>query len=331
MTTFFRGRRLRTTPALRELVRENSLRASDLIMPYFVVESKAKGVRKPVEPMPGQYQLSLDELEKQAAKAVDMGLTACLLFGVPAEKDPLASGAYAENGIVQQAARRLKKRHGDNLVVIADTCLCEYTSHGHCGVLAPDDNKGIVRNDPSLDLLARTALSQAGAGADIIAPSDMMDGRVAAIRQALDANGFENVPLMSYAVKYASAFYGPFRVAAESSPRSGDRRSYQMDPPNAREALREVQADLAEQADIILVKPAGPYLDVIRRVYEHCAAPVAAYQVSGEYSMIKAAGQNGWINEQAVILESLAGIKRAGAAMIISYFSEYLLENKLAV
>jgi porphobilinogen synthase len=300
-------------------------------MPYFVVESKAKGVRKSIAPMPGQFQLSLDELEKQAAKAVDAGLAACILFGVPAEKDALASGAYSENGIVQQAVRRLKKRHGENLVVIADTCLCEYTSHGHCGVLDHEDTKGLVRNDPTLELLARTALSQAGAGADIIAPSDMMDGRVAAIRQALDANGFENTPIMSYAVKYASAFYGPFRTAVESAPRSGDRRSYQMDPPNAREALREVQADIAEQADIVIVKPAGPYLDVIRRVYEHCVAPVAAYQVSGEYSMIKAAGQNGWIDEQAVILESLVGIKRAGAAMIITYFSEYLLENKLAL
>jgi porphobilinogen synthase len=279
--------------------------------------------------MPGQFQLSLDELDEQAAKAVGAGLKACILFGIPARKDPLASGAYAKDGIVQQAAARLKKRHGDNLVVIADTCLCEYTSHGHCGLLAPDDRSGRVLNGPTLELLARTALSQAEAGADIIAPSDMMDGRVAAIRQALDANGFEHVPVMSYAVKYASAFYGPFREAAESAPQSGDRRAYQMDPPNAREALREAGADLDEGADMLIVKPAGPYLDIVRRVRDHCPVPVAAYQVSGEYSMIKAAAQNGWINERAVILEALTGIKRAGADMLINYFSEYLLENKL--
>jgi porphobilinogen synthase len=315
---------------MRELVRENSLRASDLIMPYFVLESAGRGIRKPIDSMPGQFQLSLDELDEQAAKAAGMGLKACILFGIPARKDPLASGAYAKDGIVQQAAARLKKRHGDKLIVIADTCLCEYTSHGHCGTLAPGDRQGLVLNDPTLALLARTALSQAEAGADIIAPSDMMDGRVAAIRQALDANGFDQVPVMSYAVKYASAFYGPFREAAESAPQSGDRRSYQMDPPNAREALREARADLDEGADMLIVKPAGPYLDIVRQVRDRCPVPIAAYQVSGEYSMIKAAAQNGWINEREVILESLIGIKRAGADMIINYFSEYLLENKLA-
>jgi porphobilinogen synthase len=330
MTAFFRGRRLRSGPALRELVRENSLRASDLIMPYFVVESAGQGIRKAIYSMPGQFQLSLDELDEQAAKAAGTGLKACILFGIPARKDPLASGAYAKNGIVQQAAARLKKRHGDKLIVIADTCLCEYTAHGHCGMLAPGDRQGLVLNDPTLELLAKTALSQAEAGADIIAPSDMMDGRVAAIRQALDANGFEHVPVMSYAVKYASAFYGPFREAAASAPQSGDRRSYQMDPPNAREALREARADLDEGADMLIVKPAGPYLDIVRQVRDRCPVPVAAYQVSGEYSMIKAAAQNGWINEREVVLESLIGIKRAGADMIINYFSEYLLENKLA-
>ncbi|MDR1243056.1 MAG: porphobilinogen synthase [Deltaproteobacteria bacterium] len=330
MTAFFRGRRLRSGSAMRELVRENSLRASDLIMPYFVLESAGRGIRKPIDSMPGQFQLSLDELDEQAAKAAGMGLKACILFGIPARKDPLASGAYAKDGIVQQAAARLKKRHGDKLIVIADTCLCEYTSHGHCGTLAPGDRQGLVLNDPTLALLARTALSQAEAGADIIAPSDMMDGRVAAIRQALDANGFDQVPVMSYAVKYASAFYGPFREAAESAPQSGDRRSYQMDPPNAREALREARADLDEGADMLIVKPAGPYLDIVRQVRDRCPVPIAAYQVSGEYSMIKAAAQNGWINEREVILESLIGIKRAGADMIINYFSEYLLENKLA-
>jgi porphobilinogen synthase len=329
MTNFFRGRRLRSSPTLRELVRETSLRASALIMPYFVVESATQGIRKPIASMPGQFQLSLDELDKQVAGAVDMGLKACLLFGIPAKKDVLGSGAYAEDGIMQQAVTRLKKRHGDNLIVITDVCLCEYTSHGHCGMLEQADKKGGVLNDPTLDLLARTALSQARAGADIIAPSDMMDGRVAAIRQTLDVNGFENLPVMSYAVKYASAFYGPFREAAESTPQFGDRKSYQMDPANAREALREAAADLEERADMLIVKPAGPYLDIIRQVRDHCAVPLAAYQVSGEYSMIKAAGQNGWINEQAIILESLIGIKRAGADMLITYFSEYLLENKL--
>jgi porphobilinogen synthase len=329
MATFFRGRRLRANHTLRELVRETALRASDLIMPYFVVETDARGVREPIAPMPGQCHFSLDELDKQIARAVDMGLKACILFGLPAKKDPLGSGAYAERGIVQQAAAMLKKRHGNKLVVIADTCLCEYTSHGHCGVLDPEDETGGVLNDPSLELIAKTALSQARAGADIIAPSDMMDGRVAAIRQTLDVNGFENVPVMSYAVKYASAFYGPFREAAHSAPQRGDRKSYQMDPANAREALREACADMDEQADILIVKPAGPYLDIVRQVRDHCAMPLAAYQVSGEYSMIKAAGQNGWINEQAVITEALTGIKRAGADMIISYFSEYMLENRL--
>ncbi|MDL2307080.1 porphobilinogen synthase, partial [Desulfovibrio sp. OttesenSCG-928-C06] len=322
MSDFFRGRRLRTSPAMRALVRENFLRPEDLIMGYFVLETDAKGVRKPVSSMPGQYQLSLDELDKQVAKAVDNGLRACLLFGIPAAKDPLGTQAYADNGIVQEATRMLKKRHGNNLLVITDTCLCEYTSHGHCGMLSPE---GEVLNDQSLQLIAKTALAQARAGADIVAPSDMMDGRVAAIRQTLDANGFQNLPIMSYAVKFASAFYGPFREAAESAPQSGDRKSYQMDPANAREALREAAADVAEQADILIVKPAGPYLDLVRQTRDSFDLPICAYQVSGEYSMIKAAGQNGWIDETAVAMESLIGIKRAGADMIITYFAEDLL------
>ncbi|MDR2893728.1 MAG: porphobilinogen synthase [Deltaproteobacteria bacterium] len=329
MNDFFRGRRLRSTPAMRALVRETSLRPQDLIMPYFVAESDDKKFRKPIGSMPGQFQLSLNELDKQVAKAVDNGLAACLLFGIPAAKDPVGSGAYAENGIVQQAIRMLKKRHGDKLLVIADTCLCEYTSHGHCGLLGQGNRAGQVLNDPSLELIARAALAQAQAGADIVAPSDMMDGRVAAIREALDANEFENLPIMSYAVKYASCFYGPFREAAESAPQSGDRKSYQMDPANAREALREAGADVLEQADILIVKPAGPYLDIIRQTRETFDVPIAAYQVSGEYSMIKAAGQNGWLNEDAAVLESLIGIKRAGSDMIISYFAEDLLARKL--
>ena len=326
MSDFFRGRRLRGSAAMRALVRENALRPEDLIMGYFVVESDSKGVRKPVSSMPGQYQLSLDELDKQVARGVDHGLKACLLFGIPAKKDPLGSQAYAENGIVQEATRMLKKRHGNNLLVITDTCLCEYTSHGHCGVLSPE---GEILNDPSLELLSRAALAQAKAGADFVAPSDMMDGRVAAIRETLDANGFHNLPIMSYAVKYASAFYGPFREAAESAPQSGDRKSYQMDPANAREAMREAAADIVEQADVIIVKPAGPYLDVLRQVRDTFDLPVCAYQVSGEYSMIKAAGQNGWIDETAVMMESLIGIKRAGADMIITYFAQDILEKKL--
>ena len=327
MTTFHRGRRLRATPELRTLVRETApLLVEDLIMPYFVVETEDKGFRKEIGSMPGQYQLGLAQLEKQVEQAVATGLHSVILFGIPAVKDEKASGAYADDGIVQEAVRLLKRRW-PTLFVITDVCLCEYMSHGHCGILTPD---GVVRNDASLPLLAQTAVSHARAGADMVAPSDMMDGRVAAIREALDQAGFSRLPLMSYAVKYVSAYYGPFREAAESAPASGDRKSYQMDPANAREALREAYADLEEGADALIVKPAGPYADIIRLVRDHVDVPLCAYQVSGEYSMIRAAGLNGWIDEQAVMLESLMGLKRAGADMIITYFTETLLREKLA-
>ena len=318
----FRGRRLRRTDTLRAMVRETSLCAGDLIMPYFVVDEPGM-VRKPISAMPDQFQLSVGALEEDVAKAVGFGLHACLLFGLPAGKDEVGSGAYAENGVVQRAVRRLKARF-TQLVVITDVCLCEYTSHGHCGVLT---HTGEVRNDDTVELLARTALSHAQAGADIVAPSDMMDGRVAGIRNLLDAKGFDHVPVMSYAAKYASAFYGPFREAAESAPQFGNRKTYQMDPANAREALREVAADIAEGADMLIVKPAGPYLDILAQTRAMCTLPIAAYQVSGEYAMLKAAGRNGWIDERAAAEESLIGIKRAGADMIITYFAGDFLEK----
>ena len=326
MQTFHRGRRLRSSARVRELVRETApLLAEDLIMPYFVVEHDDPNFRKEIGAMPGQYQLSLNELEKQVEKAVNNGLKATIIFGIPAVKDEKASGAYADDGIVQQAVRLLKKRWPD-LYVITDVCLCEYMSHGHCGVLTPE---GAVLNDPTLPLLAKTAVSHAAAGADMVAPSDMMDGRVSAIRQALDEAGFSMTPIMSYAVKYASAFYGPFREAAESAPSCGDRKAYQMDPGNAREAMIEALADLDEGADCLIVKPAGPYMDILRQVRDLTDVPLCAYQVSGEYSMIKAAGINGWIDEEAVMLESLLGMKRAGAKMLITYFTETLLEKGL--
>lgn len=322
LTNFHRGRRLRRTPEIRAMVRETSmLAASDLIMPYFAVETDDKSFRKEIGSMPGQYQLSLHELEKQVEKAVDAGLMSVLLFGIPAQKDPAGKEAYNPGGIVQQAVSLLKKRW-PHLVVVTDVCLCEYTSHGHCGLLSPT---GEVLNDPTLELLAKVAVTHAEAGADIVAPSDMMDGRIAALRAGLDTAGFQHLPIMAYSVKYASAFYGPFREAAESAPQSGDRKSYQMDPGNSREALREAAADLEEGADFLMVKPAGPYQDIIRLLADNFDAPLAAYQVSGEYSLIKAAGRNGWINEEAVILESLMGIKRAGANPIITYFAEELL------
>ena len=327
MTAFHRGRRLRSTPELRTLVRETApLLVEDLIQPYFVVETEDRNFRKEIGSMPGQFQLSLGELEKQVERAVDTGLHSVILFGIPAVKDAKACGAYADDGIVQEAIRLLKKRW-PKLFVITDVCLCEYMSHGHCGILTPD---GVVRNDATLPLLAQTAVSHVRAGADMVAPSDMMDGRVAAIREALDDAGFTATPLMSYAVKYASAYYGPFREAAESAPASGDRKSYQMDPANAREALREAYADLDEGADALIVKPAGPYADIIRLVRDHVDVPLCAYQVSGEYSMIRAAGINGWVDERAVMLESLMGLKRAGADTIITYFTETLLAQKLA-
>lgn len=323
---FHRGRRLRSSAQIRDMVRDTApLLIEDLIMPYFVVETDDQSFRKEISAMPGQYQLSLGELEKQVEKAVDNGLKSVILFGIPAQKDEKASGAYAEDGIIQEAVRRLKHRWPD-LYIITDVCLCEYMSHGHCGILTPG---GMVLNDPTLPLLAKTAVSHAAAGADMVAPSDMMDGRVSAIRAALDEAGLVMTPIMSYAVKYASAFYGPFREAAESAPSCGDRKSYQMDPGNRREALIEALADVEEGADAIIVKPAGPYLDILRQVRDAVNLPLCAYQVSGEYSMIRAAGLNGWINEEAVMLESLVAMKRAGARMLITYFSETLLEKGL--
>lgn len=324
---FFRGRRLRGSAAMRALCRETGpLLRSQLIMPYFVVDNPDENFCKEISAMPGQSQLGLRAFERRIEKYAALGLAAVILFGVPADKDERASGAYAENGIVQRACRMLKK-HFPHLLVVTDVCLCEYMSHGHCGVLLPD---GAVANDASLELLAKTAVSHVRAGADIIAPSDMMDGRVGAIRSALDAAGFQTAPIMSYAVKYASAYYGPFREAAESAPACGDRKSYQMDPADWRQALLEARADVEEGADLLLVKPAGPYGDIIRLARENLDLPLGAYQVSGEYAMIRAAGRNGWINEEAVIMESLTGIKRAGADIIITYFTEELLEKNLA-
>ncbi len=318
---FYRGRRLRSSLAMRELVRENEVTASDLIMPYFVVETDDASFMKEISSMPGQYQLSLKQLENRVGEAVENGLKSCILFGIPAEKDETGSQAYDDTGIVQKAIRLLKDRW-PQLIVVADTCLCEYTSHGHCGLVKND----YVQNDPTLNLLAKTAVAQARAGADIVAPSDMMDGRIAAMRAALDDAGFINTPIMSYAVKYASAFYGPFREAAESTPQFGDRKTYQMDPPNSREAMREAMADLEEGADFLMVKPGMPYLDIIRQVRDNFDVPVAAYQVSGEYSMIKAAAQNDWIDEMGVVMESLVAFKRAGADLILTYFTEDVLK-----
>jgi len=310
-----RPRRLRRTPELRRLVQETRLSVEDLIYPLFVCPGE--GVRREVASMPGVYTLSIDQLIEEAQDVKRLGIPAIILFGIPERKDEVGSEAYAEDGIIQRAIRALK-REVPGLIVIADTCLCEYTSHGHCGVV----RDGEVVNDPTLELLARTAVSQARAGADIIAPSNMMDGFVAAIRSALDEAGFAHIPILSYAVKYASAFYGPFREAAQSAPQFGDRRGYQMDPPNAREALREAELDVEQGADILMVKPALPYLDIIRLVRERFSVPVAAYQVSGEYAMIKAAARLGWIEEERIVMETLIGIKRAGADMILTYFAK---------
>jgi porphobilinogen synthase len=309
-----RLRRTRRTGALRSLVRETQLSPNDFVYPIFV--TVGEDVRNPVSSMPGVFQLSINHAVAEAKRAHGFGIPAILLFGIPDEKDEAASGAYDPEGIVQLATRAIKEAV-PNLIVITDVCLCEYMSHGHCGVVQKET--GQILNDISLELLARTAASQAEAGADIVAPSDMMDGRVTAIRSELDREGFENTPIMAYAAKYASAFYGPFREAAESTPAFGDRRSYQMDPANSREALLEVELDIEEGADIVMVKPALPYLDVLRRVKETTRVPVAAYSVSGEYAMIKAASKNGWLDERAVVLEALTGIKRAGADIIISY------------
>ena len=308
-----RLRRTRRTAGLRGLVRETELSARDFIYPMFVVAGE--DVRRPIESMPGIFQLSINHAVAEARRAYDLGIPGVLLFGIPDEKDEAASGAYDPEGVIQLSVRAIKDALPD-LLVVTDVCLCEYMSHGHCGVV---NQSGEVMNDVSLELLARTASSHAEAGADVVAPSDMMDGRVAAIRADLDREGFENTPIMAYASKYASAFYGPFREAAESAPRFGDRRSYQMDPANAREALLETELDIEEGADIVMVKPALPYLDIVRRVRETTNLPVAAYNVSGEYSMIKAAANNGWLDEKAAVLETLTGIKRAGAEIIISY------------
>jgi porphobilinogen synthase len=311
----FRPRRLREKSLLRTMVRETALAVDDLVYPLFVVHGR--GVREPIAPMPGQHRLSVDELVKECKDAAGMGIPAVLLFGLPEEKDPRGSEAYAEDGIVQQAVRAVKDTVPD-LLVITDVCLCEYTSHGHCGVV----EDGAVRNDPTVDLLARTAVSHAEAGADIVAPSDMMDGRVGAIREALDEATFTDTPIMAYSAKYASVFYGPFREAADSTPQFGDRRSYQMDPANAQEAMREIALDLDEGADIVMVKPALPYLDVISRAKAEFGVPLAAYSVSGEYAMIRAAGQLGWLDEERAIMEALIGIRRAGADIVITYFAK---------
>jgi porphobilinogen synthase len=316
-----RPRRLRRTAAMRDLVRETRLDAANLIYPLFVCEGE--GVRREVRSMPGVFNFSIDELVKEAEAAKRLGISSLILFGLPEKKDERGSDAFAENGITQRAIRALKREVKD-MIVMADACLCEYTSHGHCGLIEDGD----VANDPTLDLLMRTAVSQAHAGADVIAPSGMMDGMIAAIRDELDNWGFPEVPILSYAVKYASAFYGPFREAAGSAPQFGDRRGYQMDPPNIREALREAALDVEQGADMLMVKPALPYLDVIRAVRERFDLPLAAYQVSGEYAQIKAAGRMGWIDEERVMMESLIAIKRAGADMILTYFAKDVL-NKL--
>jgi porphobilinogen synthase len=295
-------------------VRETELSSKDFVYPIFV--AAGEDVRNPIASMPGIFQLSINHAVEEARRAHDLGIPGVLLFGIPEVKDEAASGAYDPEGVVQLATRAIKDVLPD-LLVVTDVCLCEYTSHGHCGIV--DKERGEVLNDLSLELLARTAASQAEAGADVVAPSDMMDGRVAALRSELDREGFEEVPIMAYSAKYASAFYGPFREAAESAPQFGDRRGYQMDPANAREALREVALDIEEGADIVMVKPALPYLDVVRRVCETINLPVAAYNVSGEYSMLKAAVGNGWLDEERAVLEALTGIKRAGAEVIISY------------
>jgi porphobilinogen synthase len=319
IANFARFRRVRRSPALRALVRETELAPSDFVYPIFVMHGS--GQRVEIPSMPGQYQLSLGQLPAEAEELQRLGVPAVLLFGLPAAKDPEGSEAYATDGIIQRAIRVLK-REAPELAVIGDVCLCEYTSHGHCGRIVDGPYGPEVDNDSSLDLLARTALSQAEAGADMVAPSDMMDGRVAAIRSLLDSRGLGQVPIMAYAAKYASAFYGPFRDAAGSAPQFGDRRGYQMDPGNAREALREIETDIAEGADIVMVKPALSYLDVLSRARERFGMPLSAYNVSGEYAMVKAAAANGWLDERRVTLEILTSIKRAGADFIMTYHAK---------
>ncbi|MGB3307760.1 MAG: porphobilinogen synthase [Thermomicrobiales bacterium] len=315
LPAFARTRRLRRSPAIRSFVREHDLQATDFVYPLFVAEGE--NIRQEIASMPGQYQLSLDNLRAEFDELNELEIPAVLLFGIPAHKDAIGSGAFDDEGIVQRAVRLIKE-HSPETLVITDVCACEYTDHGHCGVLVD----GEVDNDRTLPLLARTAVSHAVAGADIVAPSDMMDGRVAVLRAALDDAGFTGVPVMSYAAKYASAYYGPFRDAAGSTPSFGDRRSHQMDPANAREAMREIEIDLAEGADLIIVKPALSYLDIVRAAADRFDVPLTAYNVSGEYAMIKAAGQLGWIDEQRVTLETLLSMKRAGASRIITYHAK---------
>ncbi len=310
-----RLRRLRRTGSLRALVRENHVEIGDLVYPLFIIEGT--GMKQEIVSMPGIFRFSVDQLPQEVEEVAKLGIPAVLLFGIPEHKDEVGSAAYHPEGVIQQAIRAIKKSVPE-LLVVTDVCLCEYTSHGHCGIVV----NGYVDNDQTLSLLARTAVSHAEAGADIVAPSDMMDGRVKAIRGALDEKGLQHIPILSYAAKYASAFYGPFREAAEATPQFGDRRSYQMDPPNLREALREVEQDIAEGADIIMVKPALAYLDVIRQVRDTFNYPVAAYNVSGEYAMVKAAAQQGWLDERQVVLEILTAIKRAGADIIITYHAK---------
>lgn len=313
--SFKRHRRLRSSAAMRALVRETQLSVNDFIYPLFIIEGE--NIKNEVPSMPGVFQFSLDRLSEALEEVVALGIKAVILFGIPQHKDEQGTGAFIDEGIVQQATRFIKEKYPD-LLVVADTCLCEYTSHGHCGVIVDQD----VENDESLKLLADTAVSQAKAGADIIAPSNMMDGFVAVIRQALDEAGFKHIPIMSYAVKYASSFYGPFRDAADSTPQFGDRKTYQMDPANRLEALREAQSDIDEGADFLIVKPALSYMDIIREVKNAHPVPVVAYNVSGEYSMVKAAAMNGWINEKELVLEMLTSMKRAGADLIITYFAK---------
>ncbi len=309
-----RPRRLRRSDAIRSLVRETRLAPENFVLPLFVCPGT--GVRREISSMPGVYNLSIDETTKEVSAAYDLGVRSIILFGLPEAKDAVATGAYAEDGIVQRAIRAVRQSTPE-IIIMADTCLCEYTSHGHCGVVRGNE----VINDESLELLARTALSQAAAGADVVAPSAMMDGQVGAIRELLDQQGFSNTAIMAYAVKYASGFYGPFREAAQSAPEFGDRRAYQMDPPNAREAMREAELDYEEGADILMVKPATVYLDVLKMVRDRFDVPLAAYHVSGEYALIKAAAQKGWIDEERVMLETLTSIKRAGADIILTYYA----------
>ncbi len=307
-----RTRRLRQTVAIRDMVRENHVRVDELIYPLFVMEGE--NLAEPVESMPGICQYSLDRMNEELDRVKEAGIPAILIFGIPAHKDEVGSGAYDEHGIVQEAIRRIKKDYPD-LIVIADVCLCEYTSHGHCGLI----RDGIILNDETLPLLAKSAVSYAEAGADIVAPSDMMDKRVGAIRKALDEEGFTYTPIMAYSAKFASGYYGPFRDAAHSAPGFGDRKTYQMDPANGQEALREVEEDLAEGADLIIAKPAMAYMDIIRAIHENYNVPIVAYNVSGEYAVVKAAAANGWIDEKKIVMENMIGMKRAGAKMIITY------------